>query len=446
MARRAIVAIVGRPNVGKSTLFNRLSRTRKAIVEDEPGVTRDRNYTEAVWDEKRFTIVDTGGFDPGATDSMLTLMREQAQLAIDEADVIVLLFDGRAGVLPADEEVVTYLRRAQKPIFYVVNKIDGREQEGLSAEFYALGIETIYPISAAHGHGISDLFDDVAELLPEGEGGDSGDDTIRVAVVGKPNAGKSTFINKLLGEERLLTSELPGTTRDSIDTQLTYNGRRYVFVDTAGIRRKRSISQRLEKFSVVRAIASIEEADIVLIVVDAAVGATDQDEKIAGLAYERGRACMLLVNKWDLVEKDTNTAGTFAKELRHRFKFLGFAPIHFLSAKTGLRVAKTLQLIENVYGEFARRIGTGELNRFFEEVVEHKQPPMYRTRKVKIYYVTQVATRPPTFVAKTNYPEAIHFSYERFLKNQLRERFGFEGTPIRLYFRARGGKSTGPAE
>ncbi|MCA9523598.1 MAG: ribosome biogenesis GTPase Der, partial [Myxococcales bacterium] len=420
-----------------------LCRSRKAIVEDVPGVTRDRNYADAVWDDKHFTIVDTGGFDPGAEDKILELMREQAQLAIDEADVIILLFDGRAGLMPADEEVVAYLRRAEKPIFYVVNKIDGREQDGLSAEFYALGVETIYPISSAHGHGISDLFDDVAELLPDGvDTRDETDDSIRVAVVGKPNAGKSTFINKLLGEERLLTSDLPGTTRDSIDTELTYNGRRYVFVDTAGIRRKRSISQRLEKFSVIKAISSLEEADIVLILVDATIGATEQDEKIAGLAFERGRGCLLLINKWDLVEKDTSTAGTFAKELRDRFKFLSFAPIHFLSAKTGLRVAKTLQLIERVHEQYTRRIGTGELNRFFEEVVERKQPAMYRTKKVKIYYVTQVTTKPPTFVAKTNFPEAIHFSYERFLKNQLRERFGFEGTPIRLYFRPRGGKRT----
>ncbi len=434
----SVVAIVGRPNVGKSTLFNRIIGQRRAIVEDVPGVTRDRNYTEVTRYDVPFILVDTGGFEPVSEDRLLVQMREQSQLAVEEADVILMVMDAREGLTPSDVEVVNSLRRAGKPVFYVVNKVDGPKQEAEVAEFYALGVEQIHAVSAEHGRGVGDLMDELLAVLPHAEP-PAEEDTqeVRLAVVGRPNVGKSSLVNKLLGYERVVANATAGTTRDSIDTPFEYNNQRYVLIDTAGIRRKGRVSQKLEKFSVVQALKGMDRAHVVLVVIDAAEGVTEQDLTVAGYAYEKGRAVILVVNKWDLVAKDHKTMGQYVADLRDSFKFLNFAPVLFVSALSGQRINRIMGTVEKVAAEFNRRISTPELNRVLKEATISHAPPMAQGKQVKLFYVTQTAVRPPTFVIFGNRTQGIHFSYHRYLVNQLREAFSFEGCPIRLFFKDR---------
>lgn len=439
------VAIVGRPNVGKSTLFNRLLGKRKAIVEDFPGVTRDRHYAEITRFAKPFLLVDTGGFEPASSDRLLTQMREQSQLAVDEADVILFMMDVRAGLTPSDMEIVEFLRQVDKPVFYVVNKVDGENQELLVSEFYALGIDVFYSVSAEHGRGINDLVEALEELLPDDTTETDQEGEVRIAVVGRPNVGKSSLVNRLLGYERVVANPVAGTTRDSIDTPFVYDNKRYLLIDTAGIRRKGKVSQNLEKYSAVSSLKAMECAHVVLMVIDAEEGVADQDLSVAGYAYERGRALILLVNKWDLPEKDNHTMGKFVEEVRRRFKFLAFSPLLFVSAQTGQRVNKIMGLVESVVLEFNRRIPTAQLNQGLEEFVAKHPPSMVRGQRIKFYYAAQSAVRPPTFVLFSNRPEDIHFSYQRYLMNCFREKFDFNQVPIRLQFKGRGKKNAASA-
>ena len=430
----SIVAIVGRPNVGKSTLFNRILGRRMAIVEDIPGVTRDRNYAEVSRYAKRFTLIDTGGFEPTSNDRLLAQMREQSQLAIEEADVILFVMDGREGLNPADEEVAGMLRQVDKPVLFVVNKVDGPVQEANLGEFYALGVGDLYPISAEHRLGVGTLVDEILELLP---GHDEDQDNLpetRLSIIGRPNVGKSSLVNRLLGYERVVANPTAGTTRDSVDTPFIYNEKRYVLIDTAGIRRKGRVSQKLEKYSVIHAMKALDRTHIAMLVIDAAEGVTDQDLTIAGYAYERGRAVILIVNKWDLVEKDNTTMGNYVKNVRGAFKFLPDSPIHFVSALTGQRINKIMADVEIVSEEFNRKVATAELNRVLKDAELNHPPPMFRGKRLKLFYATQTAVRPPTFVVFVNKSEGIHFSYERYLVNCLRQAFGFVACPIRLKF------------
>ena len=433
----AIVAIVGRPNVGKSTLFNRILGRRQAIVEDFPGVTRDRNYADVVRFEKPFSLVDTGGFEPASDDRLLTQMREQSQLAIEEADIIIFLLDGREGLTPADQEVATMLRQVAKPVLFVVNKVDGPTQEAAIGDFYALGIDELCTVSAEHGLGIGDLMDRVMELLPAAPPQREDDDETRLAIIGRPNVGKSSLVNRLLGFERVVANPVAGTTRDSVDTPFAYNRRRYVLIDTAGIRRKGRVSQKLEKFSVIQALKALDRADIALMVIDGREGISDQDLTIAGYAAERGRAVVLVVNKWDLVPKDHTTSGQYVKNLRDAFKFLPDVPIHFVSALTGLRVSKIMADVEKVADEYRRTIKTSALNKVLEDAQKAHQPPVYQGKRLKFFYITQTGVRPPSFIIFVNKAEGVHFSYRRYLTNCLRQAFGFAGCPIRLNFEDR---------
>jgi GTPase len=542
---RQVVAIVGRPNVGKSTLFNRMLGRRAAIVEDFPGVTRDRHYGQASALGVPYMVIDTGGFEPTSTDDMLKLMRSQAELAIEEADVVIALFDGPSGLLPADEEITRMLQRSGKPIHYAVNKIDGGKQEILTAEFWALGVSMIWPISAQHGGGVYDLLEAVVEDLhvPDAEEEELLDKQVAVAVIGKPNVGKSTLINQMLGEERMLASEIAGTTRDSIDSTLilppnsastefarlaleqarslfqehdpfeTEEGvegvednespedeqglwlsstasaadddlqplpvfdeldpeesfeefdeedtdelveqrkileelesryeqaqqdRQYLLIDTAGIRRRKWIKTRLEKFSIVKSFKSIDRADVCLLLIDANEGVTDQDARLAGLIQAKGRACIILVNKWDkVVDKDSYTAGQMAQQIREDLNFVRYAPIIFISALTGQRVHRILQAVDKVMVNYRRRVSTGALNRFVDRFMARHQPPIHKGKRLQVYYSTQVTSGPPTILFSVNYRESLHFSYERFIHNQLRRQFDFEGVPIRFIFRDR---------
>ncbi len=438
---KPIVAIVGRPNVGKSTLFNRITHTKDALVDDFPGVTRDRHYGDANWDDVEFTLVDTGGFTEG--DDLADAVRFQVHQAIADADVIMLLLDGKEGISPFDKDIINLLRSVEKPIFHVVNKIDGAEQEIYLSEFYQLGLETLYPLSAEHRYGLTDLLDEMvnvisglATALPEETAGEM----IRLAVVGRPNVGKSSLINWVLGENRLLVSNIPGTTRDAIDSVCKLNGKSYLLVDTAGIRRKGKVSRKLEKFSIIKALRSLERCDVALIVMDAAEGVTDQDISIAGYAYDRGCGCVFLLNKWDLVEKDSNTVKAYYERLRDQAKFLSFAPAMTISALTGQRITKTFKLVDEVYSQYVHRIATGQLNRILGKAIEKNAPSMHRGKQIKFYYAAQISTRPPTIVCFVNYPQAIHFSYKRYLINQLREESGLDKTPIRMIFRQREGR------
>ena len=438
---KPIVAIVGRPNVGKSTLFNRITHTRAALVDDFPGVTRDRHYGDANWDDVEFTLVDTGGFTEG--DDLADAVQFQVHQAIADADVIMLLLDGKEGISPFDKDIINLLRSVEKPIFHVVNKIDGAEQEIYLSEFYQLGLETLYPLSAEHRYGLTDLLDEMVNVisgLATAPHEEAAGEMIRLAVVGRPNVGKSSLINWVLGENRLLVSNIPGTTRDAIDSVCKLNGKSYLLVDTAGIRRKGKVSRKLEKFSIIKALRSLERCDVALIVMDAAEGVTDQDISIAGYAYDRGCGCVFLLNKWDLVEKDSNTVKAYYERLRDQAKFLSFAPALTISALTGQRITKTFKLVDEVYSQYVHRIATGQLNRILGKAIEKNAPSMHRGKQIKFYYAAQISTRPPTIVCFVNYPQAIHFSYKRYLINQLREESGLDKTPIRMIFRQREGR------
>ncbi|PLX82579.1 MAG: ribosome biogenesis GTPase Der [Desulfuromonas sp.] len=433
----SIVAIVGRPNVGKSTLFNRILGRRRAIVEDFPGVTRDRNYAEVTRFESPFTLIDTGGFEPVSQERLLVQMREQSQLAVEDADVILFVMDGKEGLTPSDEEVAQLLRQAEKPVLFVVNKVDGEKQELGVAEFYGLGVDQIFSISAEHGRGIGDLIEALLRLLPKGQAPRDRNEEVRLAIVGRPNVGKSSLVNRMVGYERVVANAAAGTTRDSIDTPFTYNGKPYLLIDTAGIRRKGRVSQRLEKYSVIQALKAMDRAHVVLVVIDAEEGVTDQDLTVAGYAHEKGRAVVLLVNKWDLVEKDKNTMGEFVERLSLAFKFLPTSPILFVSALSGQRVSKTMNLVERVAAEHNRKVSTSALNKVLANAERTHPPPMFQGKRLKFFYATQTAVRPPTFVIFVNRADGVHFSYQRYLVNQFRDVFGFEGTPIRLVFKDR---------
>lgn len=432
-----LVAIVGRPNVGKSTLFNRLVGRRKAIVDDMPGVTRDRNYETVTRFDAPFILIDTGGFEPVSEDRLLQQMREQSRLAMEEADVIIFLMDGRAGLTPSDVEVVEMLRRVKKPVFYVVNKVDGEKLENEAADFYTLGVDALHTISAEHNRGVGDLMEEVVAALPNISNSAADEDITKIAVVGRPNVGKSSLVNRLLGFERVVANPTPGTTRDSVDTLFSCNKKHYLLIDTAGIRRKGKTTQKLEKYSVVDSLRSIERADVALIVINAEEGVTEQDERIAGYAYEAGKGCIFVVNKWDAVEKDNRTLGKFVEQIKTEFKYLAFAPIVFVSAKSGLRINRVMEEVERVMAQYTKRVSTADLNRVFSEAIDTHHAPLSHGRRVKFYYSTQVGTKPPTFIVFTNQPEGVHFSYERYLINTFREAFDFTGTPLRIIFRGR---------
>ncbi len=434
---KPLVAIVGRPNVGKSTLFNRLIGKRVSIVEDTPGVTRDRIYGDAEWLEHRFTLIDTGGIEPASEDKIAVQMRRQAELAIDTADVIIFLTDGRDGMTAADREVAAMLRRSNKPVVLAVNKLDAPKYHEAIYEFYELGLGEPYILSGGQGIGLGDLLDAGCAHFPDAEDAEE-DKRIHIAIVGKPNVGKSSLTNALLGEERVIVSDVPGTTRDAIDTPFEQNGRQYVLIDTAGIRRKRAIEdESIERYSVIRSLAAIRRADVVLIVCDAAEGLSEQDVKIAGFVHEEGKPSVLIVNKWDLIEKDTHTMDRFKKDMETDLAFMNYVPFLFISAKSGQRVHKVLENVESVYAESVRRIPTGMLNDVLNEAVTMAEPPTQNGRRLKLYYATQVAIQPPTFVFFVNDSALVHFSYERYLENYFRKTFGFSGTPIKILFRNR---------
>ncbi|MDF1507713.1 ribosome biogenesis GTPase Der [Robertmurraya sp. DFI.2.37] len=433
---KPVVAIVGRPNVGKSTIFNRIVGDRVSIVEDIPGVTRDRIYSAAEWLTHDFNIIDTGGIDIG-DEPFLDQIRQQAEIAIDEADVIIFLTNGREGVTAADEEVAKILYKAKKPVVLAVNKIDNPEMREQIYDFYSLGFGEPFPISGAHGLGLGDLLDEAAKHFPKDEGDHYDPDTIKFSLIGRPNVGKSSLVNAILGEERVIVSNIAGTTRDAIDSMVTVNGQKYVIIDTAGMRKKGKVYESTEKYSVLRALRAIERSDVVLVVLDGEEGIIEQDKKIAGYAHEAGRAVVIVVNKWDAVEKDEKTMKDFEQKIRDHFLFLDYAPIVFLSALTKKRIHTLVPMIDMASENHMRRVETSVLNDVIMDAVAMNPTPTDKGKRLKIYYATQVAVGPPTFVVFVNDPELMHFSYQRFLENRIRDAFGFEGTPIKIFARER---------
>ena len=435
---KPIVALIGRPNVGKSTLFNRLAGERISIVEDTPGVTRDRIYADAEWLDQNFTIIDTGGLEPESDDMILKSMYSQAEIAIASADVILFVTDVKTGVTDSDMQVANILRKAKKPVVLAVNKVDDLAKYSMDVyEFYSLGLGDPMGVSAGQMLGLGDLLDKVVSYFPDDKKGEEESDVIKVAIIGKPNVGKSSLINRILGEERVIVSDIAGTTRDAIDSPYTYNGQKYVFIDTAGMRRQSKVKENIEKFSVIRAVAAVERADVVIIMINAEEGITDQDTKIAGIAHEAGKAAIICVNKWDLIEKDNNTMNKFVKDIDTELKYMPYAPKMFISALTGQRVSKLFELIKTVNENNTLRVATGVLNDVLIEAMAMNQPPADKGRQLRIYYMTQVSVRPPTFVLFVNDTELLHFSYKRYIENQLREAFGFKGTPLHFIARNR---------
>ena len=437
---KPVVAIVGRPNVGKSTLFNKLIGERRSIVEDIPGVTRDRIYGETEWCGKKLIVIDTGGIEPKTDDIILKQMRFQAEVAIESADVIIFMCDVRSGLTADDRDIAIMLKKSGKPIIPCINKCDSIGAPPFEFyEFYELGFECEpIAVSSVHGSGTGDLLDEVLKDLPEAIGTDEEDDSIKVAVIGKPNAGKSSIINKIMGQDRLIVSDIAGTTRDAVDTQIVIDGQKYTFIDTAGIRRQSKVNDKIEKYSVLRAHMAVERADVCLIMIDAGTGITEQDEKIAGIAHEAGKASIIVVNKWDSIEKDTYTTNRFNEKIRTALAYMPYAPIAYVSALTGQRIGTLFDQIKQVYAQSHTRITTGMLNEVLGEATMRVQPPSDKGRRLKIYYMTQISVAPPTFVIFCNNVELFHFSYQRYIENCLRETFGFEGTPIRLIIRMKG--------
>ena len=438
---KPVVAIVGRPNVGKSTLFNALAGDKISIVKDTPGVTRDRIYADVTWLDKSFTMIDTGGIEPDSSDVILSQMREQAQIAIDTADVIVFITDVRQGLVDADAKVADMLRRSGKPVVLVVNKVDSVQKFMMDVyEFYNLGIGEPFAISAANRQGLGDMLDEVVKNFPEGAGEDEEDDIPKIAIVGKPNVGKSSLVNKLLGEDRVIVSDIAGTTRDAVDTRVTWEGRDYIFIDTAGLRRKGKVREDIERYSVIRTVTAVERADIVVVMIDASEGVTEQDAKIAGIAHEKGKGVIIAVNKWDAIEKNDKTIYKHTNRIREVLSFMPYAEIVFISAKTGLRISRLFETLDAVIENQTMRIQTGVLNEILAEAVAMQQPPSDRGRRLKIFYMTQVAVKPPTFVIFVNDKELMHFSYTRYLENKIRDAFDFGGTPLKFIIRERGDK------
>lgn len=438
-----IVAVVGRPNVGKSTLFNKLVGKRLSIVEDTPGVTRDRIYSKCEWRNREFMIVDTGGIEPASDDVILAQMRRQAQVAIEKADVIVFLTDMRCGVTADDYEVASMLQKSGKPVILAVNKCDGiGEPPPEFYEFYNLGMGNPFPVSALHGHGSGDLLDEIFKYFPKEDTPEYDEEYIKVAVIGKPNVGKSSLINRIAGEERAIVSDIAGTTRDATDTIIENEDGKYVFIDTAGIRRKSKITEKIEHYSVLRAYMAVDRADVCVIVIDALVGFTDQDSKVAGYAHEQGKACIVAVNKWDAVDKSTGTMEEYTNDLKEKFSFMSYVPFIFISAKTGQRVDKLFELINSVNSQNCMRITTGMLNDVLSYATTRVQPPSDKGRRLKIYYMTQASVRPPTFVVFVNRADLFHFSYQRYIENQIRQTFGLTGTPVRFVIRERDNQDT----
>ena len=436
--KKPIVAVVGRPNVGKSTLFNVLAGERISIVKDTPGITRDRIYADVTWLDTSFTLIDTGGIEPDSKDIILSQMREQAQIAIDTADVILFMTDVKQGLVDADAKVADMLRRSQKPVILVVNKVDNYDKYIADVyEFYNLGIGDPHPVSSINKLGMGDMLDEVVSYFDKSGEEEEEDDRIRVAIIGKPNVGKSSIINRLIGENRLIVSNIAGTTRDAVDTEVKYNGKEYVCIDTAGLRRKNKIKEELEKYMIIRAVSAVERADIAVLVIDAVEGVTEQDAKIAGIAHERGKAVIVAVNKWDAIEKNNHTMKKFTGRVREVLSFMPYAEILYISAMTGQRFTKLYETIDIVNENHSMRIATGVLNEIMAEAVALQQPPSDKGKRLRLYYITQVSVKPPTFVIFVNDKELMHFSYTRYIENQIREAFGFRGTPLKFFIRER---------
>lgn len=435
---KPIVAIVGRPNVGKSTLFNRLAGQRLSIVDDTPGVTRDRLYIDVEWLNHQFTIIDTGGIEPNTDDIILSQMRQQAEIAMQTANVIMFIVDVKQGLTDSDMHVANILRKTRKPVVLVVNKVDNMKQENFDVyEFYNLGLGEPIPISAGQALGLGDMLDEVVKYFPDDIENNKDDDAIKVAIIGKPNAGKSSLINKIIGEDRLIVSDIAGTTRDAVDTPITIDNQKFIFIDTAGMRRKSKVEDGIERYSIIRAVSAVERCDVAVLLIDASEGITDQDTKIAGIAHERGKAAIIAVNKWDKINKDDKTMNKFIKDIETELKYMPYAPMLFISALTGQRVNRLFEMIKMVSENHALRISTGLLNDVIIEATAMNQPPSDKGKQLKIYYVTQVSVKPPTFIIFVNDKQLMHFSYQRYLENQLREAFGFKGTPLHFIIRER---------